>query len=104
MVGRDRRARRLRQTNFLATISLSRRSCAKGGGPPEKLERRLCQPQIFCSGDLRSPKTVGLLCRMPPLVRHACFSISRNNEPVSFAVLEHRVNPPRLFLWRTFEF
>jgi hypothetical protein len=31
------------------------------------------------------------------------FSIRRNNEPVSFAVFEHRVSPPGLFLWRTFE-
>ena len=31
-------------------------------------------------------------------------SIRRNNEPVSFAVLEHRVGAPRLFLWRSLEF
>jgi hypothetical protein len=32
------------------------------------------------------------------------FSVRRKNEAISFAVLEHRISSPRLFLWRAFEF
>ena len=39
------------------------------------------------------------LCRRP-----VCLSIRRKNEPVSFAVLEHRVGAPWLLLWGPFEF
>src|SRR5439155_10803211 len=31
-------------------------------------------------------------------------SVRRKNETISFAVFEHGVSAPRLFLWRTFEF
>ena len=30
--------------------------------------------------------------------------LRRNDKPVALAVFEHCVGPPRLFLWRTFEF
>ena len=39
-----------------------------------------------------------------PLQCAIALSVRRNNKPVSFAVLEHGVCAPRLFLWWTFEF
>src|SRR5262245_27902850 len=39
-----------------------------------------------------------------PLQSAIAWSVGRNNKPIAFAVLEHRVSAPRLFLWRPFKF
>ena len=39
-----------------------------------------------------------------PLQSSIACSVGRNNKLIAFAVLEHRVAAPRLFLWRPFKF
>jgi hypothetical protein len=82
----------------------NKRNVVEGGKAKPREIDRANDPEPFF--ELEPGRAHGCICSgcCSPLQSAAVPSVGRHNEPIPFAVLEHRVGAPGLFLRRAFKF